>query len=104
MAQGKQVAVHLAPPCSTFSRARDRSKRTRLRSSTLPRGLDPQEDRTRIGNEIADRAFELAHWAADELGALVTLENPQSSYIWAACGAGGDGFVDIVYSPCRFGA
>ena len=36
---GRAVALHLAPPCSTFSRARDRSRRTRLRSARYPQGL-----------------------------------------------------------------
>ena len=34
--QGVQLLFHVAPPCATFSRARDRSHRTRLRSSALP--------------------------------------------------------------------
>ena len=113
--EGRQVAVHLAPPCATFSRARDRSKRTRLRSTARPRGLDPNDVRVREANEVADRAFALASWAARKCGALVTLENPQSSYMWAGCGVTG-GFVhdgspdstadyeDIVFTPCIFGA
>ena len=52
-AEGKPVAVHLAPPCATFSRARDRSKRTRLRSTARPRGL---ERRPRSGGKRGSRS------------------------------------------------
>ena len=38
-ASGYQLHLHFAPPCSTFSRARDRSWRTRLRSTERPQGL-----------------------------------------------------------------
>jgi hypothetical protein len=33
------LAIHLAPPCSTFSRARDRSALTKLGSSEFPAGV-----------------------------------------------------------------
>jgi len=34
-----EIMVHLAPPCASFSRARDRSHKTRLRSPSFPEGL-----------------------------------------------------------------
>ena len=37
-ASGAKLLVHFAPPCSTFSRARDRSWKTRLRSTARPQG------------------------------------------------------------------
>ena len=36
---GVKCMIHFAPPCSTFSRARDRSSKTRLRSADYPQGL-----------------------------------------------------------------
>ena len=77
-----QLIIHLAPPCATFSRARDRSAKTRLRSNAWPEGLPGKQGRTRHPNLLAKRAFDLANWAADELNAWVTLENPRRSYIW----------------------
>jgi hypothetical protein len=79
---GKNLAIHLAPPCGTFSRARDRSTRTRLRSRRFPFGLPDKVSSTRPWNRITRRALQLAHWAATELGAVVTVENPQLSYMW----------------------
>ena len=38
-AEANFLVVHLAPPCATFSRARDRSFRTRLRNKWCPEGL-----------------------------------------------------------------
>jgi hypothetical protein len=34
-----RIMLHFAPPCSTYSRARDRSDATRLRSTEYPGGL-----------------------------------------------------------------
>ena len=42
-ASGVQLMVHFAPPCSTFSRVRSRSKVTKLRTDEFPQG-PPQED------------------------------------------------------------
>ena len=46
--QGSRFVIHLAPPCSTFSRARDRSRKTRLRSPEFPGGLDPKNEQVTI--------------------------------------------------------
>ena len=78
---GQRVALHLAPPCCTFSRARDRSRKTRLRSSAFPGGLPRCSEQVKEANAIALAAFDLAVWAA-RLGILVSLENPRKSYIW----------------------
>jgi hypothetical protein len=80
------LAIRLAPPCSTFSRARDRSKATCLRSSSQPEGLSSlspsQQTDVERANRIARHAWELAEWASKELRAVVCLENPRMSYIW----------------------
>ena len=44
IAQDFQVVLHMAPPCSTFSRARDRSEATRLRSTECPAGDEGDAD------------------------------------------------------------
>ena len=109
---GKKLIIHLAPPCSTFSRARDRSDSTRLRSSSHPAGLAwLQPDRLQItgeANRIAWLAFDFAAWAAEVLGAVVSLENPTGSYIWPWSTLQKDlptsTFEDAVVSQCLFGA
>ena len=42
--KGFQVLLHMAPPCSTFSRARDRSSATQLRSKEAPAGDERDPD------------------------------------------------------------
>ena len=69
--QGWQLALHLAPPCATFSRARDRRPSTRLRSMDTPLGLAPSNDKVQKGNRIGRRALDLAEWVMRELGAHV---------------------------------
>ena len=81
VAGGAQVVFHFAPPCATFSRARDRSHRTRLRSTLHPEGIPPLKDRAKVGNRIAaNTAMSIAHLVA--LGAMGTMENPALSYLW----------------------
>ena len=58
-----QLVVHLAPPCSTFSRARDRSHRTRVRSMRQPSGIRPVSRNIIQANTVARRAAEFAVWA-----------------------------------------
>ena len=50
---GYHLLFRVAPPCASFSRARDRSYRTRLRSSAQPGGLYPEDPTTVLGNAIA---------------------------------------------------
>ena len=103
----RHLVVHLAPPCATFSRARDRSFRTKIRSTTFPQGLPSCKDKCRKANLIAKRAFELAAWAADELGALVSVENPAKSYLWLLADKfkmAETQYVDVDLDACMFGA
>ena len=105
--QTRHLFVHLAPPCATFSRARDRSIRTRLRNKWYPEGLPGKETQTREANGIARRAYKLACWAADELGAKVTLENPRKSYLWqfvSKFDSADTVYSDLHFSPCLHGA
>ena len=103
---GAHLVLHFAPPCATFSRARDRSQLTRLRSPAHVSGLPGCEDRVAEANLIADRTKDLAEWAAAELKAVVTIETPESSYLWDYWGKGevpGVKVEDITFSQCHFG-
>ena len=105
-ADGRKIALHLAPPCSTFSRARDRGSRTRLRSKKFPAGLPGKRDRVQEANRIALAAWNLASWAASR-GMLVSMENPRTSYLWEFVeehGDGGEAWTDVAFAQCRFGA
>ena len=76
---GAQLVVHVAPPCSTFSRARDRSAATRCRSWSAPEGLNELSATTiqkvREGNEITDNTLATVKLLI-ELGAAITWEQP----------------------------
>jgi hypothetical protein len=111
-AEGKQLIIHLAPPCSTFSKARDRSRATRLRSTAYPQGLPglSRENQQIVdeGNAIARNAFAFAEWASKSMDAVVSFENPSGSYMWAylaQCqGSSKVVYEDAVVSQCFYGA
>ena len=100
---GNQVLIHMAPPCSAFSQARDRSGATRLRSLEKPEGLRKDQVSTEANN-IATNAYDLCLWSA-QLGCRVTLEHIAASYLWAFLDKiyGEVGYRDLVLSQCRFG-
>jgi hypothetical protein len=102
----------LAIPCSTFSRARDRSGATCLRSSARPWGLEglteAQQAIVNEANTIARQAWDLAVWAAKELKAVVMIENPKTSYLWEFLASihpssSPQPWCDYIVSQCRFG-
>jgi hypothetical protein len=98
------LMVHLAPPCSTFSRARDRSWKTRLRSKDRPQGPPSCGPWCSTANKVARHSLELAEFAHGELKAVVTLENPHSSYLWGYLAPTEMlPYRDVVYSPCALG-
>ena len=70
------------PPCATFSKARDRCWRTRVRSWAQPAGIQPVSAKVCKANVIAKQAILFARWAAETLGATVTMGNPDFSYLW----------------------
>ena len=107
VADGQQLVLHIAPPCHTFSRAKDRSGRTRVRSREKPDGLEPASWEVIEANVIARNAYSLARWAREELKAFVSMENPESSYLWLVVSdldQASDKYSDVVFSPCCFGA
>ena len=101
------LIVHFAPPCSTFSRARDRSRRTKVRSRTRPGGIQPVPQFVKDANEIAEETYELALKLAHDFGAWVSIENPARSYLWPFLGDDHSFDVtckDMVFAACRYGA
>lgn len=78
---GLNLLFHFAPPCSTFSRARDRSWRTKLRSTLSPEGLYPEDANTQLANAIARNTALSVRFLVKQLGATGTLEQPSSSYM-----------------------
>jgi hypothetical protein len=110
--EGKRLVIHLAIPCCTFSRARDRSKKTRLRSTAYPWGLPALSPEARElvteHNAIAHEGWAFAIWAAKALDAVCCLENPSGSYIWPFFESlqtkGEVVFQDAVVSQCLYGA
>ena len=102
---GTKLILHFAPPCATFSRARDRSWRTRLRSTARPQGLPGCGGACRTANLVARNTLDLVEWAVRTLKATVSMENPASSYLWSFLDFAPDlAFTDVVFSPCMFGA
>ena len=81
IAKSHVIFFHVAPPCSSFSRARDRSRRTRLRSSSQPAGFNPEEPTTQTGNRIAQSTAALVTMLVNELGAMCSWEQPLGSYM-----------------------
>ena len=82
---------HFATPCASFSVARDRNPRTRLRSRTHPWGLYPDDPVTRQGNLMATRTAQAVR-ALLELNGTGTIENPVGSYL---CGLSWIGFCKV---------
>ena len=95
----KPCVVHLAPPCGTASRARERrissSLRKRgvpepkpLRSAQHPLGLPSVKPNTASfakvtsANKLYELTFDILCWALNE-GCSITIENPTRSWFWA---------------------
>ena len=96
--------LHFAPPCATFSRARDRSSRTKLRSIDHPDGIPPIGEEVKNANQVAARTLALVEWVAQELKAAITIENPAGSYLWSwwETEVRVKSFRDLTLSQCRF--
>jgi len=105
-ALGWSLVVRLASPPRTFSRAHDRSRRTRTRSAKYPAGTPPAGAQVLAANEIAKRVVSVP-WALADSGAVVSIEGPDRSYVWLLdCFESllEEGWSDVRVSPCRFGA
>eukprot|EP00438_Fugacium_kawagutii_P032989 Skav223990 [mRNA] locus=scaffold6785:46494:53610:+ [translate_table: standard] len=103
VANGKLAAFMVSPPCTSFSIMR----RPRLRSPMCPYGFNPAEDKTRLGNVLAHRAFQLMRVASMN-GRTGILENPFSSYMrflpgWKSLRALASA-MEVRTDSCRFGS
>ena len=104
-AAGLRLFFHFAPPCSTFSRARDRSWKTKLRSFSAPGGLDTLEEKTKEANDIAKNTAHSINYLVTQLGASGSLEQPASSYMLPYLDQGGwlPPHGQVLLHQCRFG-
>lgn len=97
------LAIMLEPPCTTYSIIR----RPALRSKGVPYGFQPQEPRTRLGNQLASRACQVFYIAAiNHVAAL--LETTYSSLLkhlpfWKSA-AGLPSACQTRVDSCRFGS
>ena len=107
---GRVIYAHMAPPCGTASRARDRlvSRQLRmqgapspppLRSDEFPAGLPGTENNPRV--QAANCIYEYLATVCQkclELNISWTVENPTRSYMWAM-----PGFSRLIKDgKCRF--
>ena len=101
------VLFHVAPPCASFSRARDRSHRTRLRCNSFPAGWYPDDAVTTYGNTIARNTAFVVNFLLDNFQAAGSWEQPLGSYMFSYLHS-----VDalqhepsgsVVLHQCRFG-
>ena len=95
--------ILISPPCTTFSIAANPPYRSRK----LPRGFDPLEPRTRLGNACAFRGLAIL-LKCKKTGTLGMLETPRSSIMtaleeWERL-ASLDGFRSVWASSCAFGS
>ena len=114
------VYVHIAPPCGTASKARNRpiSEKLKaqgvpepkpLRSETCPAGLpnlsETDQKRVSKANAIYDLTVAVATLCA-QLGVLCSVENPASSFFWLYPGIPQllqQGFQDADFAGCMHG-
>ena len=108
------IALHLAPPCNTATRARERpipGGPRPLRSTLQPDGLDSlssreqqQVDEANHLYQIASQIFTYCHAA----GILVSCENPGRSHFWATSAwrptASLEGIASVFFHHCMFGS
>ena len=82
---GKVLAAMLAPPCNSFSVARDRTKV--IRTQDLPWGLPAEEltelelEKVKLGNACFKSCFSIIRWL-NQYQIPWILENPATSKCW----------------------
>ena len=105
--RGIHLIIHWAPPCSSMSRATQRSFLTRVRSQSHPwglRNLTAKQQRTvEPGNDLAIITESLAMKAYVFLRADITIENPDSSFIWKLGLFEWGEYTDYRFSSCMLG-
>ena len=102
---GRSPIFHLTPPYRSFSRACDRSNRTRLRSRARPWGFEENHWKTAEGNAAALRSAFLVRQLL-QLGGAGSVGNPANSYLWQVFDEmlGDLEHSDVHYHQCMFGA
>ena len=107
LADYKQVFFHVAPPCASFSRARDRSIKTRLRSSAVPGGWYHDDPTTINGNKIAVNTARVVDFLLDHFEAVGSWEQPAGSYMFpyleSITGLQHQPSASVLLHQCRFG-
>ena len=93
----------IEPPCTTFSVMR----RPALRNADFPYGFDPQEAKTKVGNELGFRGFQTMELGSS-YGVPGILETPNSSKLknfesWKRLAAK-DNVETVRTDSCRFGS
>lgn len=101
------VFFHVAPPCASFSRARDRNRRTRLRCSAHPAGWYPDNETTIYGNNVARNTARAVNYLLDNFAAAGSWEQPLGSYMFPYLESIGalqhEPSSTVVLHQCRFG-
>ena len=108
------VAMHLAPPCNTATRARERpipGGPRPLRSTAQPDGLDTlslhEQRQVAEANHLYRLAFQLFKFC-HQTGVLVSCENPGRSHFWATSAwdpsASLEGIASVFFHHCMFGS
>jgi hypothetical protein len=98
VARDRIAYLHISPPCTTFSIA----KQPRLRSRSQPFGFRRDEAQTKAGNLTLLRAAVLAR-AVRQLGSRhCSVEHPASAYSWSWDLFAGQFDATIRYDVCAF--
>ena len=105
---GYDIVAHLATVCATFSAARDRSFRTRVRSPACPEGFRPMSEKVVDGNTLAYMTAKIVAFIVEQLNGSASIENPGRSYLWAYLGLlgtlAGLPQKEVMLNMCMFGA
>ena len=83
--EGRCRLLHLGPPCSRFSMACNRCRKTAMRTHKRPQGLlklkPIPKEKVRMGNALGDVATHLGT-AQERVKQFWTFEQPDSSIMW----------------------
>ena len=108
------VALHLAPPCNTATRARERpipGGPRPLRSTSQPDGLDflslREQQQVAEANRLYHLTFQVFKFC-HAAGILVSCENPGRSHFWATSAwrpsMSLEGIASVFFHHCMFGS
>ena len=105
--QGYHLIIHFAPTCTTMSKARQRSWKTKVRSAARPWGIwglsREVNSKVKAANRLAVATDDLAWRAHTELEADVSVENPDLAFLWELGLFAWPTSTDARFSPCMNG-